>query len=535
MFYAIKNHANPSALYFLSFHPPKTPLPRDFALYNPLHIALQYKNLPMTLHLLQHYPKLCRDKTIKKQTMLHIACESGFQEGIEVLLRQYYRTSSSSSSSSSYCSIRTNKSSSSSSSLLSPDASSIPFNTPLINAYVNVNEMDIDGNTALHLASSFNHYAICSLLISACGTIHQKNNAGWTPLDYAFTNELKTYLRGCYNAMMNNTPFPPLPSSYQTDTSSLPVSARSSSSSSLSLSSSSSSPSPSSSVSVPGSSNTSNPRKSSISSASSSSNSIRRVSVSSTISLTSSSCSSPPLPPIPLFSSLASCSTLPPSLTSAHLSIPSSTRKLTHSSSTPVIYSSTSSNTSSSNNGQETSTISMGKGGLMTREKRSKSLGHTSNSNPFNLSQYTSNLSKRKSKLPNSSTSITSSSYSSSFSSSSPPPLLVMSTTNGREYKGRDSISSNGIGLVEWEGDLYHIGHHYSHNGFYNSGTAAVSPNTNGLSYSSSQYQYHHYPHHLSGVGHGGGGILIGNTTSGDGFTSLAISNPSKLDLRSLF
>ncbi|KAJ1999944.1 Target of rapamycin complex 2 subunit avo2 [Coemansia thaxteri] len=59
----------------------------------------------------------------------------------------------------------------------------------------NVNQRDIEGNTPLHHAASWNHYSTVSLLLERDGLPGLKNHKGYTALEYAYSNAMDKHIR----------------------------------------------------------------------------------------------------------------------------------------------------------------------------------------------------------------------------------------------------------------------------------------------------------------------------------------------------
>ncbi|KAG4127534.1 hypothetical protein ERO13_D10G221100v2 [Gossypium hirsutum] len=70
-----------------------------------------------------------------------------------------------------------------------------------------VNQMDEDGNTALHLAAFHNQPEMLKLLLNCKADKHANNQAGWTAMDVAqqqHSRESITILRGCFIPEVSN-------------------------------------------------------------------------------------------------------------------------------------------------------------------------------------------------------------------------------------------------------------------------------------------------------------------------------------------
>jgi hypothetical protein len=83
-------------------------------------------------------------------------------------------------------------------------------NTKMINALVeeglDVNEVlqDSEGSTLLHIASSWGYFDIVTLLMMAKALITATNSKGFTPVDYAYNEDMKTHLLYCAECLKNN-------------------------------------------------------------------------------------------------------------------------------------------------------------------------------------------------------------------------------------------------------------------------------------------------------------------------------------------
>ncbi|KAJ1822081.1 Target of rapamycin complex 2 subunit avo2 [Coemansia sp. RSA 2675] len=59
----------------------------------------------------------------------------------------------------------------------------------------NVNQRDIEGNTPLHHASSWNQYSTATLLLERDGQPGLKNHKGYTAIEYAYSNAMDKHIR----------------------------------------------------------------------------------------------------------------------------------------------------------------------------------------------------------------------------------------------------------------------------------------------------------------------------------------------------
>ncbi|KAJ1650131.1 Target of rapamycin complex 2 subunit avo2 [Coemansia sp. RSA 1694] len=59
----------------------------------------------------------------------------------------------------------------------------------------NVNQRDIEGNTPLHHAASWNQYSTTTLLLERDGQPGLKNHKGYTAIEYAYSNAMDKHIR----------------------------------------------------------------------------------------------------------------------------------------------------------------------------------------------------------------------------------------------------------------------------------------------------------------------------------------------------
>ncbi len=83
-------------------------------------------------------------------------------------------------------------------------------NTKMINVLIelglNVDQVleDSEGSTLLHIAASWGYFDIVTLLMMAKASITATNLKGFTPVDYAYNEDMKTHLLYCAECIKNN-------------------------------------------------------------------------------------------------------------------------------------------------------------------------------------------------------------------------------------------------------------------------------------------------------------------------------------------
>lgn len=68
------------------------------------------------------------------------------------------------------------------------------------------NELLMDGSTALHVASSWGYFDIVTLLMQSRANPSVLNKKGFTPVDYAFSDEMRNHIANCTESIKSNKP-----------------------------------------------------------------------------------------------------------------------------------------------------------------------------------------------------------------------------------------------------------------------------------------------------------------------------------------
>lgn len=78
--------------------------------------------------------------------------------------------------------------------------------TKLLEIGLNANEVlkDSEGSTLLHIASSWGYFDIVTVLMMAKASITATNLKGFTPVDYAYNEDVKNHLYYCADCIKNN-------------------------------------------------------------------------------------------------------------------------------------------------------------------------------------------------------------------------------------------------------------------------------------------------------------------------------------------
>lgn len=157
-FYCIKYHQVELFDYFQSIH--DDVISTDFSRNTGILISVMYENEDAFLKLLHRYPSARNLSNLHGKTPASLAIEKGNFKMINKLLE--------------------------------------------MGLDVNQVLQDAEGSSLLHIASSWGYFDIVTLLMMANASIMATNLRGFTPVDYAYNEDMKNHLYYCVECIKNN-------------------------------------------------------------------------------------------------------------------------------------------------------------------------------------------------------------------------------------------------------------------------------------------------------------------------------------------
>ncbi|KAJ3391603.1 hypothetical protein HDU92_008952 [Lobulomyces angularis] len=159
LFYAIK-YSKTEIIQYLLEHEYKDTIQRDFKGNTALIIACRYKNIQAFNLYLRRFPQSFFLENNFGETPIFVAAQNGLRQIVSSLL----------------------------------------------DLGIDVNIVDKEGSTLLHHASAYGFYETVAMLLERGASPNIKNNAGWTPSDWAYSSDIKDYLNECVNALSEKKP-----------------------------------------------------------------------------------------------------------------------------------------------------------------------------------------------------------------------------------------------------------------------------------------------------------------------------------------
>lgn len=152
LFFVISKHKNELFSFLIDFET-KEMIFLDYEKNSALHIAASFRNcFAFKIYLEIFASQVANRKNKKGETPLMICAKQGLDDLIRKLIVEYH---------------------------------------------VNIDERDIEGNTALHYAASYGHLEIIAFLINQGADFSLTNKKGWRALDYSFSKECAVFLTAC--------------------------------------------------------------------------------------------------------------------------------------------------------------------------------------------------------------------------------------------------------------------------------------------------------------------------------------------------